>query len=294
MYAVMGASGHIGHEISKNLLEKGEKIRVIGRSKEKLADLVKLGAILFEGDAHKWEFLRECFKGCTAIFCMIPPDYQAKNMRASQNLFGEAIFKAIEASGCKKVVNLSSIGAEEDRATGPIKGLYDQEQRLNKLKDVEIIHLRPAYFLENFLSMVELIKTQGFLGSAIKGDIPFYSVATKDIADKATKLLLEHKFSGHSHQYVLGAKETSISEITKEFGRAIGKNDLKYVQFKYEDAKSAIMKMGFSEDAANNMVELSKAANDGSLIKFVDKGKKYFTPTTPFDFAKKYVKPLVS
>ncbi len=294
MYAVMGASGHIGHEIAKNLLGKGKQVRVICRSKDRVSDLIKLGAIPFEGDAHNFEFLTECFKGCEAIFCMIPPDYVAKNMRDSQNLFGEAIAKAIKASGCKKVVNLSSIGAEDNRPTGPIKGLYDQEQRLDKIKDVDIIHLRPTYFLENLLPMADLIKNQGILGTAIKENVPFYSIATKDIAEKATGLLLEHKFSGHPHQYLLGAKETNMGEITKKFGSAIGKVDLKYVQFSYDDAKAAMMGMGMSEDVANSMIELAKAANDGSLIKYVEKDGKCFTATTPEDFAKKYIKPLVA
>jgi uncharacterized protein YbjT (DUF2867 family) len=222
---------------------------------------------------------------------MIPPDDQAKSMRESQKQFGQSIFDAIKNSGCKKVVNLSSVGAESDRPTGPVKGLYDQEVRLSNHKEVDIIHLRPTYFLENFFGVLELIKTKGILGSAINADAPFYTIATKDIAQRAAKLMMNPKFKGHTHLYLLGVKRTTLKEIAQAFSKALGKK-LKYIHFGYDETKAAMMGMGFSEDAANNMVELSKAVNDGILFEQIDKNHDSFTKTTPEEFAKIYFKPL--
>ncbi len=289
MYAIMGSSGHIGHELAKNLLENGSQVKAICRHKEKIQDLKGVTPCI--GDIKDLNFLTETFKGCTGIFCMIPPDYQASNMRSNQGVFGEIILKAILHSGCNKVVVLSSVGAENDRPTGPVKGLFDFEQKLSALKKVDIVFLRPTYFLENLMANLELIKTKGIMGSAIKGNVPFFSIATRDIANRASKLLLDKNFKGHSHQYLLGTKETNMEEITAKFSKGIGKN-LKYVQFSYTDAKAAMMGMGFSEDAANNMIELSKAVNDGTLFKFIEKDNS-FTETDPEKFAEIYIKPLV-
>ena len=295
MYAIMGASGHVGNLIAKNLIQKGEKVRCIGRSEERMKDLIDLGCEPWIGDAHDAVFLTDCFKDCDAIFCMIPPDYGSKNVRQDYNDFGQAICEAIEKSGCRKVVNLSSVGAEEDWATGPVKGLYDQEQRLDKLNKVDVIHLRASYFLENFINTIETINSEGVVATPIREDAQIYSVASQDIADRATNYLLGHEFEGHTHKYLLGAKETNFQDITKQFGSAIGKPDLRYVQWGYDEAKLSMMEQGLSEDVANNMIELYKAANDGILNKYAneEKNEECFTQTTPEQFAQKYLKPLV-
>jgi uncharacterized protein YbjT (DUF2867 family) len=54
--------------------------------------------------------------------------------------------KAIEASGVKRVVNLSSMGAHLNGGTGPIAGLFDVEQILNTLDGVSDKHLRAGNF----------------------------------------------------------------------------------------------------------------------------------------------------
>ena len=44
MYTVLGATGNIGSVITKKLLEKGEKVRVVGRNTGKLQQYVHKGA----------------------------------------------------------------------------------------------------------------------------------------------------------------------------------------------------------------------------------------------------------
>ena len=51
MYVILGATGHTGSAIAENLLAKGEKVRVIGRNKERLAKLSDQGAEALVGDA---------------------------------------------------------------------------------------------------------------------------------------------------------------------------------------------------------------------------------------------------
>ena len=44
MYTVLGAAGNIGSVITKTLLEKGEKVRVVGRNAARLEQFVRKGA----------------------------------------------------------------------------------------------------------------------------------------------------------------------------------------------------------------------------------------------------------
>ena len=98
--------------------------------------------------------------------------------------------------------------------------LARQEKRLNALEGVNVLHLRPAYFLENLLGNIGMIKGMGINGSAIKGDIAFPLVATKDIVEVATTRLLALDFSGKSVLPVLGAKDYTMNEVTKTLGAA--------------------------------------------------------------------------
>lgn len=61
----------------------------------------------------------------------------------------------IAKAGVKRVVNLSGIGAHVSAGAGPIVGLHRQEQRLNAIADLDVLHVRPGYFFENHLAYVQ-------------------------------------------------------------------------------------------------------------------------------------------
>ena len=76
---------------------------------------------------------------------MIPPAH-TDNYLAFSDRIGDAICDALQRSNVKRVVNLSSMGANNPEGTGPIKGLYKLERKLDSIKDwITLIHLRPTY-----------------------------------------------------------------------------------------------------------------------------------------------------
>ena len=167
IYAITGATGNIGRRIAESLLAKGKEVRVIGRNAERLQALVDKGAQPFVGDLEDSQFLTKAFSGAGAAYLMIPPHFQAEDFRAYQNRVGESIAKALKNSSIKYALNLSSLGAHLPERTGPILGLYDQEQRLNQIPGVHMVHLRPTYFMENLFHNLDLIKHQGINGSPL-------------------------------------------------------------------------------------------------------------------------------
>ncbi|MFB3070448.1 MAG: NAD(P)H-binding protein [Nitrospirales bacterium] len=62
MYVVMGATGNIGSKLANMLLDKGEKVTVIGRSAERLQPFVDHGAMAAIGDIADVGFLTNTFK----------------------------------------------------------------------------------------------------------------------------------------------------------------------------------------------------------------------------------------
>lgn len=112
MYVITGATGNIGSKAADILLAKGEKVRVVGRSADRLRRFVDKGAEAAVGNLKDTAFLTRAFTGGDAVFTMIPPDLGVKDFRAYQNEIGTSIATAIEKAGVGSVVNLSSQGAE--------------------------------------------------------------------------------------------------------------------------------------------------------------------------------------
>ena len=293
MIVITGATGNIGSKISADLLSRGHKIRCIARNVGKLDELVGKGAEIAVGSLEDTAFLTKAFSGADAVFAMIPPNYTAPDFRAYQNSIGVSIAEAIGQSGVKYIVNLSSQGAHLPDNTGPIKGLRDQEERLNKLRGVNKLHLRPTYFMENLLVNIEMIRDMNILGSAIGGDLKFPMIATKDIAQFTVDRLLKRDFAGTSMRDLLGPSDISMNEVTEIISKKINKPDLKYVQFSYEDTEKALVGMGFSIDVSRLFVEMLKAINE-RLIMDTPRNIENTTETTFVEFAEIFVRLLTA
>jgi uncharacterized protein YbjT (DUF2867 family) len=184
------------------------------------------------------------------------------------------------------VVNLSSLGAHRADKLGPINGLYDNEQRLNKIAGIHVVHLRPAYFMENHFGDLGIIKQAGVNGGAMKADLPIPQIATSDIARVAAQYLARLDFAGQVVHELLGPCDLTMQEATVILGRAIGKPDLKYVQFSYEDTGKALLGMGFSKDVARLFVEMITGFNEGLAKPTQARSSQTTTPTTYEEFSK--------
>jgi uncharacterized protein YbjT (DUF2867 family) len=281
----MGASGHVGRRLSERLPESGEKVRALGRSKEKLAALAKRGAEVRTGDAADARFLETVFRGTEGVFTLLPPEPQSSDYRGLQDSLGEAITKAVRESGVPRVVFLSSIGAELAEGTGPIAGLHAQEKRFERLGKVEVLILRPGYFFENFAETLGLIKHQGINGGAIEPDLAIPMIATRDIADAAAGALRSRNFQGVTVRELLGPRDLSHREATRILGSHIGKPDLAYVQFPYSDFTNALVQAGLSRDVAGQYTEMARALNEGRVKSIEGRRPENTTPTRFEDFA---------
>lgn len=265
-FAVLGATGKIGHVLTEELLQKGHKVRAIGRDATRLENLKKKGADVYSADFYNTVQLTEAFAGCDAAFVMITPGYDADDINVHQDLSGKAIADALAKANVKKVVNLSSVGADRPDKTGLIKGLYRQEQRLNTLSNTDVLHLRPCYFMQNFFWSIPVIQHHGITSSAMKADLPFWMVSTHDIGKKAAEFLDKLSFSGKSVFELVGPQELSQNKATEIISKAIGRPEVKYVQSSYEEATKAMLGAGMKQSVVELMVEMQKGFNDGVIV----------------------------
>ena len=136
MITVMGASGNTGRVITETLLKNGEKVRVLGRSPERLKDLENKGAHALVGDITDTAHLTAAFKGADAIYTLIPPDAGSQDFRAQQHKVSQAIIHAIQASGVQHVVFLSTI---VESTSCPAAGVLAHEARLRALTGTNVL-----------------------------------------------------------------------------------------------------------------------------------------------------------
>ena len=279
MITILGATGHVGGKIADILIKKGEKVRLVARTAERLRPFVSKQAQALAGDALDTEFLVKAFKDTDAVYTLIPPNFKAVKFIEYADKIGESIANALEIARVDRVVNLSSGGAELPTGTGPIVGLNHMEERLNRIKGLKVLHLRPAYFMENLLWNIDMIKSKGLCGDTLRGDVRLPMIATGDIAAYAAERLVKKDFTGSSVRYLLGQRDLSMIEATEIIGRKINKPALAYVMIPYDEAEKWMVSVGLSPDVSRLFIEMSRALSEGR-IKVEKRVPENTTPTS--------------
>ncbi|MBL8511483.1 MAG: NAD(P)H-binding protein [Betaproteobacteria bacterium] len=285
MYVLLGSNGNITSKVARILLSQQQRVRVIGRSAQSLVALKEAGAEVAIGDLENTAFLTDALRGATAIYAMIPPNYASTAFLAYQDRVGESIVAAITASGVKRVVNLSSTGAHLPKGTGPIAGLYAQEQRLNRLAGVEVLHLRPGYFFENHFNALGTIQAMGVYADMIDSHALIPMVGTGDIAVVVARELVNPSGQGKRVLHLRAPKRYSQADAAAVLGAAIGKPGLQHVQADPAQAKAGMMQFGLSQNVADLFEEMSAVFSSGTLNATVEAGPTEITPTTLENFA---------
>ena len=280
---VLGATGTVGSKISEILLNQGNQVTLIARHTEKLEKFRSLGAEIIAGDITDIQTLTNAFRNADSAFVLLPDNVKAENTRAYQRQVTSGLIEAIENSGIKHIVNMSSLGSHMHEGNGMMAGTGEQEVRLNQLKDVNVVHIRSAYFMENFLRTIGVVKKMGFNATVADGDHAIPMVATEDVAKIAARHLANLDFDGKSVHAVMGPRDYTYREFTSIIGKAIGNPELAYVQLPVEQVKQAFLGNGFSEDFADNLIEMGTAIKTG-FMNFQKRDDSTTTPITAENF----------
>lgn len=280
MYVVTGASGNTGNVVANSLLDQGKKVRAIGRHAERLQPLVARGAEAFIAELSDAEALTRAFNGAEGVYLMIPPNVQSQDFRAEQSRVIDAIAAALQKAGVKHAVALSSVGADKPDKTGPVVGLHEFEQRLNKVAGLNVLHLRAGYFMENTLGQAGAIKGFGKTAGPLRGDLKLPLIATRDIGAAAAEALLKLNFQGQQTRELLGQRDVDMNEASAVIGKAIEKPDLQYVQMPDEQIRSVFVQMGMSPSFADLILEMAGALNSGYMRALEPRSERNTTPTS--------------
>ncbi|MBZ5694227.1 MAG: NAD(P)H-binding protein [Acidobacteriia bacterium] len=291
MYVVTGATGNSGHVVAEKLLARGQKVRAIGRSGERLQRIVAQGAEPFVCDLTNRAALAKAFEGARGVYVMIPPDMASDNYRAHQNQITDAVAAALDAARVRHVVTLSSFGADKFEGTGPVVGLRYLETKLGQITGLHALHLRAGYFMENTLAQIGIIKVMGVTAGPLRGELELPMIATQDIGACAADALLRLDFTGQSTRELLGVRNISMAEVAGIIGRAIGRPQLSYTRLPDDQIRASLIQMGVSLDTANLILAMAEALNSGHMAALEPRSAENTMPTSFETFVEKVFVP---
>lgn len=288
-YVLTGSTGNITKPLAQTLIANGHEVTIVSSNDSKIAEIENLGAKAAVGNVLDASFLAKAFIGADAVYLMIPPTFTVSDWLGFQKEVAENFITAIQQSGVKNIVQLSSIGAHMGKDTGPIDGLAYLEKRLESIAEINVVKLRPSYFYTNFFTMIDMIKHAGILGSNMgNGDQQLVLTHPKDIADAAAKHLLALDFKGQNIDYV-SSDIASFSEITKALGNAIGKPELPWIAFSDEDTLQGMLQSGLPEIFAKGYVQMGKSIREGLIQEdYFNRNKQPQGKVKLEDFAKEF------
>jgi uncharacterized protein YbjT (DUF2867 family) len=263
IFVVAGATGHVGSVVARELLAAGHRVRAIVRGVEKAKALAGQGAEVLAGDLSNVSFLTPALRGADGAFLLLPPPANdTPDVRALQDRVAHAEAAAVNESGVRHVVLLSSWGAEKPYGTGPIVGLHVLEEALKKTGAISTF-LRAGSFTENLLHMLPAAQHQGILPNFFPPERQLASIATRDIAAAAVRALLAPP-AATQVVYVLGTHEYSALDQAAYLSKKLGK-EIKLLNLPVSAASGAIQQGGVGASLADLMQEMYEGAMKGLL-----------------------------
>jgi uncharacterized protein YbjT (DUF2867 family) len=289
---VTGSLGNVSKPLTKALVQKEHSVTVISSKAERQKDIEALGAKAAIGTIEDASFLAATFKGADVAYVMetlAPDGLFDPNVDAVAAIveIGNSYKQAIEQSGVKRVLHLSSIGAHTDKGNGLLIFHHNVENILNQLpNDVSIKFMRPVWFYTNMLAFIPTIKTQGAIVSNFGGDEKEPWVSPLDIAAVIAEEI-EKPFNGREIRYI-ASDEVSPNEVAKILGEAIGKTDLKWLTVSDEQYLNDLLAAGMNPQTAKGFVESNASRFSGLLYEDYYRNKPMLGKVKLKDFVKEF------
>lgn len=263
MYVITGATGQTGSVAAQTLLEAGKKVRVVVRDAARAGRLKALGAEVFVADLEDLAALARAVRGAEGVFFISPPDHTARDFIEERQRLTARQVEVLAAEKVPHVVLLSSVGAHLSSGTGLILSAHNIERQL-RASGLPATFLRACYFLENWRSVVQPVKSDGVLPSFIAADQRIPMVATVDIGKALAQALLDGP-RGVRVIELSGPVDLSPSDVAAAFGRLLGK-PVKVVEAPLDAVVPTFTSLGVSAGIAALYREMYEGIARGTIV----------------------------
>jgi uncharacterized protein YbjT (DUF2867 family) len=221
MYAITGVTGKVGGATARALLAAGQSVRAVARNVDKGQVWRNLGCDVALATIEDGASLSVAFQGTEAVLMLVPPNFDPSPEFSEAREIGKTLHSALAAARPKRVVYLSTIGAQAREMN-----LLTQHSIIEKAigdLPMPITFLRPAWFMENCRWDVAQARETGVVPSFLQPlDKPVPMVATADIGKSAAGLLQE-KWEGHRVIELEGPSRVTPNQIATTLAKLLGK-----------------------------------------------------------------------
>lgn len=262
MFVVLGVTGQTGKVVAETLLARKQPVRVVVRSAEQGAVWRTKGAEVAVASLDDVPAMTRAVQGAAGLYLLVPPNYGASAWIEEQRNRVDQAAEALKAGGVAHVVFLSSVGAQIQEGTGPIRAVRYGEQQLRAVAR-HLTVLRPCYFMENWAAGLGMAREQGVLPTFIPPQAKVPMISTGDIGRVAAERLM----AGGSEQVIVelaGPEEYSPEQVAMEFGRILERK----VAVQAAPLSAVVPTMtafGFSDEAAGLFEEMYASFSKGTI-----------------------------
>ncbi|MFF4255609.1 NAD(P)H-binding protein [Streptomyces sp. NPDC001663] len=262
MFVITTPTGQIGRQVVDGLLDGDVPVRVIVRDPSRLSPAVRERVEVVRGSHRDLDVVNEAFAGADAVFWVVPPDPNAQSVEGHYVDYTRAACQAIVSHGVQRVVAVSTMGSGIEKNAGHLSASVTKDRMLQDT-GVSFRALQPPAFMENLLRQVEAIRNQGVFSWPCPGDRVLASVATRDIAAKATELLLDDSWSGQGGVPVVSPDALTPDGMAQVVSEVL-ERPVTYRQAGLEAYRATALQYGASEAWAQGLIDMAVAQNAGA------------------------------
>jgi uncharacterized protein YbjT (DUF2867 family) len=280
---IAAASGNIGRRTAEKVVRTGVETVLLTRQPDKLADLADQGAIVKPISSNDTQRLIEVTQDAEALFWLTPPKLDAASLRDWYAQTAIAGARAVRENSIKRVVNISALGAGAATNLGTVTFVGTVESIFNQT-GANVLHLRPGYFMENFLEQVKFIEQDNAVYFPYANDHDLPLISTDDIGDEAAKYLLDDRWSGQWTRNLMGTENLTLPETTAVLSRVLNRS-IEYVQVTVESIQQQLALAGATPNVQQELGNLFRELGNPDGIYATARTPEAFTLTTFEQFA---------
>jgi uncharacterized protein YbjT (DUF2867 family) len=261
MIVVTSPTSKIGSQVLAQLLNSGERIRVIARDPARLPARLRASVEVITGSHSQADVVERAFAGADGVFWLVPADPRAKSAEAAYVDFARPGCDAFKRHDVRHVVGVSALGRGWPTDAGHVTATLKMDDMI-ATTGVNYRALACASFMDNFLRQIEPIRTQGTFFFPTPGDFKAPACATRDIAAVAARLLLEPSWRGVDSIPILGPEDLSCNDMARIISEVLGK-PVRFQEMSMEALRAMLTGRGVSEGMAQAMINMMVAKNEG-------------------------------
>ncbi len=242
---LIGATGQVGREVAQQLAGTGIRARALVRTPEKAAPLRAAGFDLVAGSLDQPATLKAALERIEKVFLLSSDDPRQVELQG-------ALIAAAQAAGIQHIVKLSahSAGAHPPVSFGRWHAQIEQQLEASGMA---FTHVRPRFFMQNFLSFAPTISANGAFYAPMS-DAQVSMVDARDVAAVAVAALTQPGHAGKIYD-LSGPEALSFHDAAARLTAALGRQ-VQYIDLPLAAARQTVIEMGMPDWFADNLIEL--------------------------------------